>query len=105
MKFLGKLARKEYVNHKSIVYQTFAGYLEREVPKVNEIIPRSDKDEASRKWYSITSLYNYKAFYNPTEKEIEKLINPTTGLLEEVASTSESASKCSKVATIVQSRG
>ena len=44
--FLGSLAQKEYVDHKSIVYQTCTGYLEREVPEVNEIIPRADKDEA-----------------------------------------------------------
>ena len=45
--FMGRLARKEYVEHKSIMYQTCAGYLEREVPEVNKIIPRSDKDKAS----------------------------------------------------------
>ena len=56
VEFMGKLARKEYVDHKLIVYKTFAGYLEREVPKVNKVIHKSDEDEASRKWYSINLL-------------------------------------------------
>ena len=49
VEFLGRLAGEEYVDHKLNVYKTCAGYLEREVPEVNEIIPRSDEDEASRK--------------------------------------------------------
>ena len=56
---MGKLARKEYVDHKVIVYETFAGYLEREVPEVNEIIPTSDEDKASCKWYQVTLIYKY----------------------------------------------
>ena len=51
------------------------------------MIPRSDEDEASYKWYQVTSINNYKAFYNPTEEELKKPINSATGLLEEVAST------------------
>ena len=62
---LGRLARKEYVEHKSILYQACAGYLEREVLEVNKIIPRSDEGKALQKWYSKTSIYNHKAFYNP----------------------------------------
>ena len=85
---MGRLAQKEYMEHKSIVYQTCAGYLEREVPEVNKIILRSDEDKASGKWYSVTSLYNHKALYNPMKEELEKLINPTSELLEEVTSTS-----------------
>ena len=45
--FMGRLARKEYVEHKSIIYQTYARYLEREVLEISEIIQRSDGDEAS----------------------------------------------------------
>ena len=87
------------------------------VPKVNEAIPRLDVDKASLKYYSVSSLYNYEAFYNidpsnleevnrakafiEKEKEIEKalrepinlrknsevMLNPVTGLLEEIAPT------------------
>ena len=47
---LGRLACKEYVDHKSILYQACAGYLEREVPEVNKLIPRSYEDKAPQKW-------------------------------------------------------
>ena len=85
--FIGRLAQKVYVEHKSIMYQTCAGYLKMEVPEVNKIIPRSDKDEASWKWYSVTSLYDHNALYNPIDEEIERLINPTTRFLEEATQT------------------
>ena len=81
--FMGTLAWKEYVEHKLIVYQTCARYLKREVLEISEIIQRSDGDEASWNWYSVTSLYDHRALYNPIEEEIERLINPTTGFLEE----------------------
>ena len=47
VEFMGRLAQIGYVEHKSIPYQTCAGYLEREVPEVNKIILRSDEDKAS----------------------------------------------------------
>ena len=35
----------------------------------------------------MTLLYNQRALYNPIEEEIERLINPTTGFLEEAVPT------------------
>ena len=35
----------------------------------------------------MTSLYDHRALYNPIEEEIERLINPTTGFLEEAVPT------------------
>ena len=75
------------MEHKSIIYQTYARYLEREVLEISEIIQRSDGDEATQNWYSVTSLYDQRALYNPIEEEIERLINPTTGFLEEAVPT------------------
>ena len=85
--FMGRLAQKEYVEHKSILYQTCTRYLEREVLGISKIIRRSDGEEASQNWYSVTSLYDHRALYNPKEEEIERLINPTTGFLEEAIPT------------------
>ena len=72
VEFMGKQARKENVDHKSIVYETFSGYMEKDVPEVNKVTPILDKDKASRKWYSITSLYNYKTFYNVDPTTLEE---------------------------------
>ena len=46
--------------------------MEKDVPKVNKVIPRSDEDKASLKWYFATSLYNYEAFYNIDPVTLEK---------------------------------
>ena len=59
VELMGKQAKKEYVDHKALVYEALAGYMGKDVPEVNAVIPRSDIDEASLKWYSVTSLYNY----------------------------------------------
>ena len=53
---MGKQAKKEFVDHKVLVYKALASYMERDVSKVNEVVPRSDEDEPSLKWYSVTSL-------------------------------------------------
>ena len=72
VELMGKKARKEYVDYKAFVYEAFTGYMEKDFPEFNEVIPRSDEDEASCKWYSITSLYNYEALYNVDPENLKR---------------------------------
>ena len=61
---MGRAAKKEFVTHKVLIYETLASYMEQDVPEVNEVVDRMDDDESSLRWYSVTSLDNYEPFYN-----------------------------------------
>ena len=64
VKQIGRAAKKEYVDHKVLTYKTLATFLERDVLDVNEVVHRDYEDKDSLRWYSVTSLNNYKPFYN-----------------------------------------
>ena len=49
VELMGKQAKKEYVDHKALVYEAFASYMEKDVPEVIKVLPRPDEDEAFRK--------------------------------------------------------
>ena len=42
VELMDKEAKKEFVDHKGLVYEALASYMERDVPEVNEVVHRSD---------------------------------------------------------------